>query len=264
MAAGAVAVALLTVARATWPDRPTASPPRPEDLLLILVCGLGALISLWLGLGAVLAALGELPGVTGAACRRIAERGAPRLVRQAVSVLVGAAVATAAVPGVSVAGAADAPPRPVSAGQTSLPAPPVDPGFHPTSRSATPGQDPVIPPPISTPPPPPISTPPPPPDATPPRTYTPPPPSAAPTDASLGPLTLPPRAGVTVEELVTVRRGETLWAIAARHLGPSATTAEIAAAWPHWYAANRAVVGDDPDHIEPGQQLVPPALGASG
>ncbi|MDQ6715711.1 MAG: LysM peptidoglycan-binding domain-containing protein, partial [Actinomycetota bacterium] len=80
----------------------------------------------------------------------------------------------------------------------------------------------------------------------------------------LGPLTAPPRAGVTVEELVTVRRGETLWAIAARHLGPSATTAEIADAWPRWYAANRAVVGDDPDHIEPGQQLVPPAIGASG
>lgn len=60
---------------------------------------------------------------------------------------------------------------------------------------------------------------------------------------------------------VTVVPGDSLWLIAAHRLSPSATRAEIAAAWPQWYAANRAVIGPDPDHIEPGQQLnTPPAV----
>jgi nucleoid-associated protein YgaU len=59
-------------------------------------------------------------------------------------------------------------------------------------------------------------------------------------------------------EPVGVRPGDSLWAIAARHLGPDATDAQIAAEWPRWYAANRAVIGDDPDIIEVGQQLLPP------
>ena len=43
---------------------------------------------------------------------------------------------------------------------------------------------------------------------------------------------------------VVVRRGDTLWSIAARHLGPDPSDAEIAQAWPAWHAANREVVGD--------------------
>ena len=57
-----------------------------------------------------------------------------------------------------------------------------------------------------------------------------------------------------------MRRGDTLWSIAAAHLGRGATDAEVAAEWPRWYEANRAVIGDDPDDIVPGQQLqAPPA-----
>ena len=61
---------------------------------------------------------------------------------------------------------------------------------------------------------------------------------------------------------VVVHRGDTLWDIAARHLGPHATDQDVAEAWPRWYALNREVVGDDPDHILPGQRLVVPAAGA--
>ena len=61
------------------------------------------------------------------------------------------------------------------------------------------------------------------------------------------------------DDHVVVRRGDTLWAIAARHLGGPATDADVAEAWPRWYAANREVIGADPDHIRPGQLLVPPA-----
>lgn len=55
-----------------------------------------------------------------------------------------------------------------------------------------------------------------------------------------------------------VRRGDTLWAIAARHLGPGSTVQDVAQEWPRWYAANRDLIGPDPDLILPGQELVAP------
>ncbi len=57
-----------------------------------------------------------------------------------------------------------------------------------------------------------------------------------------------------------MHRGDSLWSIAARHLGPGASDAEIARAWPAWFAENRDVVGDDPDLILPGQVLRPPQV----
>jgi nucleoid-associated protein YgaU len=58
---------------------------------------------------------------------------------------------------------------------------------------------------------------------------------------------------------VLVAPGDSLWRIAARRLGPGADDAAIAREWPRWYAANRAVIGADPNLIHPGQRLVPPA-----
>ena len=58
--------------------------------------------------------------------------------------------------------------------------------------------------------------------------------------------------------LVVVRVGDTLWQIAARHLGLAASEATVAAEWPRWYAANRSVIGDDPGLIIPGTVLRPP------
>jgi hypothetical protein len=55
-----------------------------------------------------------------------------------------------------------------------------------------------------------------------------------------------------------VHRGDALWDIAARHLGPSATAADVAREWPRWYEANRAVIGTNPNLIRPGELLVPP------
>jgi hypothetical protein len=55
------------------------------------------------------------------------------------------------------------------------------------------------------------------------------------------------------EDHYTVRRGDCLWHIAERHLGPGATSAEITAEWHRWYHANRDVIGDDPDLILVGQ-----------
>lgn len=59
-------------------------------------------------------------------------------------------------------------------------------------------------------------------------------------------------------EAVVVRSGDTLWDIAARHLGDDADAAAIAAAWPLWYSENRELIGPDPDHLLPGTHLVPP------
>jgi LysM domain len=55
----------------------------------------------------------------------------------------------------------------------------------------------------------------------------------------------------------TVRSGDSLWLIAARRI-PHATAAQIASAWPQWYATNRAVIGADPNQLLPGQVLRTP------
>ena len=61
---------------------------------------------------------------------------------------------------------------------------------------------------------------------------------------------------------VVVRRGDTLWDLVQRHLGPDASDAEVAAEWPRWHAANRSVIGHDPDLLLPGQVLQAPAAAA--
>ncbi|TWE12161.1 LysM peptidoglycan-binding domain-containing protein [Rudaeicoccus suwonensis] len=63
---------------------------------------------------------------------------------------------------------------------------------------------------------------------------------------------------------VVVRRGDTLWSIAAAHLGPAADATTIAGEWPRWYAANRDLIGDDPDVLLVGQQLRAPDLVLEG
>lgn len=57
---------------------------------------------------------------------------------------------------------------------------------------------------------------------------------------------------------VVVRSGDSLWAIAERQLGSQATTQAIATEWQRWYAANRALIGPDPDLITPGMVLHAP------
>ena len=60
----------------------------------------------------------------------------------------------------------------------------------------------------------------------------------------------------TIYEVV---RGDSLWSIAAaelrRRTGSDPSSGEIARFWPTIYAANRDVIGDDPNLILPGQHL---------
>ena len=54
---------------------------------------------------------------------------------------------------------------------------------------------------------------------------------------------------------VVVRTGDCLWTIAARGLSADATPVEIAHRWHALYAANRGLIGPDPDVLQPGQRL---------
>lgn len=58
---------------------------------------------------------------------------------------------------------------------------------------------------------------------------------------------------------VVVAPGDTLWSLAAESLGPDASAAEIAAEWPRWHAANRDVIGPDPDQLTVGMVLERPS-----
>lgn len=61
------------------------------------------------------------------------------------------------------------------------------------------------------------------------------------------------------QRTVLVRPGDSLWAIAARTLGPGAAAADVASYWHRMHALNDAAIGADPDLLQPGQQLrLPP------
>jgi hypothetical protein len=83
-------------------------------------------------------------------------------------------------------------------------------------------------------------------------------PSAAPAPVELHAESAAPPVADSGPTLHRVVRGESLWRIAAERLGPDASDAQIAAAWPTIYAANRDTIGDDPGLILPGQLLAIP------
>ncbi len=90
-------------------------------------------------------------------------------------------------------------------------------------------------------------------------------------DTGLGGLPLPDRTNGSVPVArapravplrtateVVVQRGDTLWAIASRFLGPAAHPADVTRAWHRMHHVNAKRIGDDPDLILPGTRLVVP------
>lgn len=198
------------------------------------------LVAAWLGVGFAAALLSAVPG----ACGRMAHVASRRLLPAAVRRLVAGSAGLSVLLG-PVAGAAAQPldPGPHRAGTVAaLPTPswPVDGRSRPPAPARVPTDPPAQPPqPVQRPQPPlPVQRP------QPPHTAQPP--------------TRPTRSGDA--GAVRVRPGDSLWLIAARRLGPSAGAADIAAAWPRWYAANRALIGPDPALIHPGQVLYAPTV----
>jgi len=217
------------VAAGAWHARARGVPVQPaEALTAVVACAALGVLGM-LALGVLLALLAQVPGVVGGAAGRVGAAVTPALVRRAVAVALGATVVAGVAPG-----AAAGSPATVLA-----PAPPPDPSFAPLPdpgwaplRSTATTRD---------------------------AGWVPSPPVVRP-QPDVRVLSPAARAGATSEASleVVVRRGDSLWEIAARHLGPDASDAQIARAWPAWFEANREVVGEDPDLLRPGQRLRTP------
>ena len=71
------------------------------------------------------------------------------------------------------------------------------------------------------------------------------------------------RAQATAASTARVRAGDSLWAIAARHLPPGSPDAAVSRAWRRLAATNAGRIGRDPDLIFPGTVLRVPPLGST-
>ncbi|WP_256792672.1 LysM peptidoglycan-binding domain-containing protein [Terrabacter sp. Ter38] len=288
-------ITLLTLVMVARRGSHTADTARPDDVLLLALAWIGVLLAAWLALGCLFAVASLLPGAAGRVAREVADQVTPTAVRKVLTLTLGASVGSIALPPAPVSSAGTAPTargpeaEPPSAARIATPglAPgytPTDltPGYSPSAGSARSAGSagPASPSPSADSPlaglpdlrglsvdpgysPTPLTqqgveapAPPRPPDG---PGYLPTQPVSV-LDADRSQLMAPtPRPAASAHDLVTVRRGDSLWTIAARHLGPGASDAQISREWPRWYAANRDVVGEDPDLIMPGVQLRPPS-----
>ena len=235
VAAAGAGYLFFSTAHDAWISISAAGPADPADGLLLVVAALGAVVSLWLGLGLTVSALAALPGALGKTSNVLAARIAPAAARTAVAIILGTTMTAAIVPGTAFADTGRS--APIAASQIAA------------SQIAFGGLADLAP------------------DASfrlcvlPPRQRRPTRRRCrtlsvlVPGQSHLGADVRPaPHAGQ-----LAVNRGDTLWSIAAHRLGPKATSAEIDAEWHRWFAANRKVIGADADAIEPGQLLSPPA-----
>lgn len=237
-----------------------------DALVELVVTGVGTLVAAWLAGTAVLA-LGclavRLLGSTWRLGEGLVHRCAPAVVRRSLALVVGATVGLGATTGASAAVSTPTPtPSATSAVTVTVDdlgwvvtTPPLPTGTTATAqaRGADTGGAPELGEPSPTVAPGPAAEP---------STVT----SSA---AVVAPVTTPatpsrparaaaPSPGPDDAGRVVVAAGDSLWAIAAHHLAPDATDAEIAASWPQWYRANSDVIGTDPGLIVPGQQLTAP------
>lgn len=222
-----------------------AAPPRPpvgslaqirswvantpaDQVITVLASLLGWGCVCYLTGGALLLTLGRLPGWVGAACQAVGERVTPRLLRRLVEGIVGTALAGGSLAGALPAGAT---PTVAVASITASPASSI--GALPATASAR--RQPA--------------------DTWPDLDR----PGRPSQPAPAGAVHRAERPGAaTAPSTITVAPGDTLWDISRRRLGDGAEPAAIASAWPRWYAANRSVIGPDPDLLYPGQVLRAP------
>lgn len=208
---------------------------QPDAAVAQLVAAALWLVAAWLGIGLLAGLLARLPGVLGRAGRRVAAVALPRVLHRLVlgSLGVGLGVGAVLTP---VAASAAAAPSPASV--AAVPSP-VWPSSPPASTPAP--QWPVSTPRAQTP-------------SAAPRTHEP-----APTHVPAPTTRAGTATGTAAGTAVRVRAGDSLWRVAADHLGPAPEPQRVTHYWQRIYAANRAVIGGNPDRIHPGQQLVLPA-----
>jgi len=239
--AAAVGSIFLSTSSDAWTAIAAAGPASPADGILIVVALGGALLSLWVGLGTALSALSALPGALGQASTLLAARIAPTAVRKVVAFVLGTALSAALVPGTAVARTGHEAPRAAVVASAQYAA-----GALGSAVDSAPNASFSL-----------VS------DAVHTSNTIHAIHARNETDRAPAPSWSPERSTPSansedrVVELV-VHRGDSLWSIAARHLGREATTSQIDAEWHRWFAANRLVIGDDPNAIRPGQVLSSP------
>jgi hypothetical protein len=224
--AAAVLCASLAAAALTWRLRPAGSGRDPVAEIVLGCSWLAWLLAGWLAGSVAVCAAAHLLGRRGT--RETAPRCVPRRISRLVDAVVTAGLLGAVVGGAVVPAVASATPTSVTAGSHRvLGGDPLDwPGLTAAPAAAQP-------------------------PAAQPR-------AAQHNSAHVGLVSAAPRRAGGHDATVTVLPGDSLWSLAAADLGPDAAPAQIAAAWPRWYAANRGVIGDDPTLIRPGQRLRPP------
>ena len=233
-------------------------PWQVDTLVEVAITAVGAIVAAWLAAGATLATVClavRAAGTSWRAGERLVHRYAPQVVRKALVLAVGAGIGLGLATGASATAPAPSPSVSVAAAEVVAPA---DLGWAVTTSSIA-TTTPVAPTPAAAD----TSSTPPPIEVAPEPTVT--EPTVVEVTATATPAvevsaTEPrsPDTGTAVGTVVVVA-GDSLWSIAARHLPPDATDAQIAAAWPRWYEANAGVIGADPGVIQPGQSLVVPA-----
>lgn len=195
----------------------------PDEALVLVAAGLALALILWLALSTAAVLLSHVPGRCGIMAARVADAWAPSVSRRLAGALLGVAAVGAVAPGMACAATPT-----VLTTVAGAPGGSVNgdgPGFSTTAPVSSgevlaPGWLPIRP--------------------------------MARADAKPALLTSAPPPEPAQ---VVVRRGDTLWDLARRDLGPDATDAEIAESWPRWHAANRRVIGPDPGRLRPGQIL---------
>ncbi len=216
------------------------------DGALAQAAGLGAwacLLWLTVGLGLVVAA--RAPGIAGRVADRVAAALLPAAIRRVLEAALGVALVAGSVGGPAVAAAAQSPSRSAVPVPTAAGVGPLERPVAAVPSAATTGSAPGS-----------ATTP-----AATPVPYPTPTPSPSPTTIVVPPLETPvdlTAAPTAPAPVVVVAPGDCLWDIAADYLGDSPTDADVDRSWRRWYAANRDVVGAEPDLIHPGQRLVPP------
>jgi hypothetical protein len=220
-------------------DVAAAGPARPEDVVGGLAGGAMFALLAWLLLAVVASAAAVLLPAGRRQATAVGRAVAPAVLRHLVAALLGAAVvgaapASADVGGVRIVSPSCATPRETAATPVSREAEPVgvSAAWNPTAV-VSPGwlpTEPVVRPPAR--------------------------PGADPSVVTSSRR----RTTVTIDDEVVVRRGDTLWSLAERHLGPAATAVRVNQEWPRWFAANRSVLTHGPDHLVAGMRLTPPPL----
>ena len=245
--------------------RATSRAADPTVPLVAAVSLAAWVLTAWLLIAVLLTVLARAPGQVGRFASALARRWAPTAVRRSVELALGLTVATgvlgagtshaaAPFPGAAASRVESAPAAAAACDPAAVPPGPLDldwatsgPASPPPSASAA---EPAAPSPAA-------------------ATLdagTRAPGDDRPRTAPPAPPAPPPRGARPA--LVVVRPGDTLWDLSAAALRgagePEPSDARIAQAWPRWWAANRDVVGPDPDLILPGMQLTPPVDPAAG